>query len=311
MTGPLHAHEPSPEFRAHLEWQLETAMRRESRLAEPVTAAGPQAWARTLLIILVALAAGGAAGVASERVQDATTRNQLVQNANGERALLKTRVELAREELNDAKRRYEVGAAGTEVLVEAQRRVSAAEGALARLDVDLQEIQKTSAPPRDELNAPLVDKEDFVRKRLRLELAAAERELSGAETVANRAKSSFEVGLGTQAELVRAQNDLAVARHRMMQLQLRLELREKYVSQQVTAEQLAAQVRRAELTLEADLTRQQLAWAKARLDNLRSLVEIGTMSPLDAKRAEVELLELEAKFKRVQQQLSALGKKDE
>lgn len=92
---------------------------------------------------------------------------------------------------------------------------------------------------------------------------------------------------------------------------MRRELREKYLQEQLTAEQLTESVRRGQLTLEADLTRQQLASAKARLDSLKTMVEIGTMSPLDAKRVEVELLELELKFKRIQQQLAALGKKKE
>lgn len=312
MTGPMHSHEPTPEFRAHLEWQIETAMRRESRLAEPVTSAPLGGLRRfgTAALVIVALAIGGAAGIASERVQDAKTRDQLTDNINSERALLKTRLDLAKAELQDAQRRFEVGAAGREILAEAQRRMSAAESALARLEVDAREIQQTSSAPRNELNAPVVGGTDFVRDRLRLELAAAERDLAAAEAVATQAKARLDVGMGNTAEVLRADTDRVIARHRLQQLQVRLELRDKFVNEQLTAEQLKQQIRHAELALDADLTRRQLAAAKARLDSLRALVEIGTMSPLDAKRAEVEVLELEAKFKLLQQKLSAVKKEE-
>ena len=310
MNHPTDIHEPTAEFRSHLEWQIETAMRRESRLAEPVSGSTPSRWFPTLVIVLLALVAGGAAGIASERVQDAKTRDQLVENIKSERALVQTRLELAKAELQDTQRRFEVGAAGREILADAQRRVMAAESALARLEVDAREIQQTSSAPRNELNAPLAGGKDFVRDRLRLELAAAERDLVAAEETANHARARFETGTGNQAELLRADTDRAMARNRLQQLRMRLELREKFVNDQVTAEQLAQQVRHASLFLEADLVRQQLASAKARLDSLRAMVEIGTMSPLDAKRAEVELLELEIKLKRIQQQLGAVKKEE-
>ena len=307
----MNAHEPSPEFRAHLEWQIETAMRRESRLAEPVTAAGPKAWVRTLLIILVALAAGGAAGVASERVQDAKTRNQLLENAKAEQQLLKTRYDLAMADLNEARRRFEVGAIGREEVSEMQRRATAAEMALSRLTIDIMEIEKTSAAPRDELTAPKVGTIDFVARRLDNDLTQAQRELVAAEEALAKTRQRFEVGTVPNAAMIQAEIELSTARHRLQELRMRRELRDKYLQEQLTAEQLIVSVRRAQLTLEADLTRQQLALAKTRMDSLKAMVEIGTMSPLDAKRVEVELLELELKLNRIQQQLSALGKKEE
>ena len=81
MTGPSHAHEPSPEFRAHLEWQLETAMRRESRLAEPVSGVGYSRWRD---IIRGARRSG--AGYRRrgrdcvEHMQDAKVRDQVLAN---------------------------------------------------------------------------------------------------------------------------------------------------------------------------------------------------------------------------------------
>jgi outer membrane protein TolC len=46
--------------------------------------------------------------------------------------------------------------------------------------------------------------------------------------------------------------------------------------------------------------------ARARLVEVRRLVEVGTAAPLDAKRAEVELLEREMELKRLRQELEKL-----
>jgi outer membrane protein TolC len=265
---------------------------------------------RTVVVLLLALVIGGAAGIASERVQDAKTRNQLIQNAQSERALLKTRADLAREELADAQRRFEIGSVGRDVVEDAKRRVAVAETALARLDMDLQEIQKTAASPRDELNAPVVGAEDFVGKRLRLDLAAAEQELRAAEAAFAEARRRVEVGMGTHASLLQPDTDLALARNRLQQVRMRLELRQKYLQDRLTAEQLGEMLRRAELALEAELTRQQYTSASARLKSIQAMVEIGTSTPLDFKRAEIQLLELELKLQRIQQQLAALKKEE-
>ena len=313
MTGPLQSHEPSAEFRAHLEWQLETAMRRESRLAEPVTASplgGLRRWG-TAALVLVALAVGGAAGIASERVQDARTRNLLLESAQAERELLQVRYNLATAELKEARRRFDVGAAGREELAEAMRRAAAAESALARQSIDIKEIEKTSAAPRNELSAPKVGNTDFVAQRLEVDLSLAQRELAAAEEAVAKAKERFEVGIESQAGMMRADTERVMARHQLQELRLRLELRNKYLTDQLTAEQLTVAARQAELALQADLVRQQLAAAQARMQSLKRMVEIGTTSQLDLKRAEVELLELELKLKRIQQQLTASTKKEQ
>ena len=305
----MTSHEPTPEFRSHLEWQIETAMRRESRLAEPVTGAAPTGWLRTTIVVLVALAIGGAAGIASERVQDAQTRVQLIESSKSELALMQMRLEMARAEYQDARRRVEIGAAHSDTLANAERRVRAMESALNRVKLDIEETERTSAPPRNELNAPLVGDRDFVRDRLRLELETAQQELVAAEEEVVKARSRLSAGLVPPAALLQADSHVAVAKHHMQELRMKSEFRQKYLQEQISADELAASVRRAQLTLDAELTQQQLESAKRRLNNVRRLVEIGTATPLDLKREEVEILELEVKLKSIQQQLAAAGKK--
>lgn len=306
----MTSHEPTPEFRSHLEWQIETAMRRESRLAEPVTSSAPSGWLRTAIVVLVALAIGGAAGIASERVQDAQTRGQLIENAKSELMLMQVRAEMARTEYQDARRRFESGISDAEALAKAERQVRAMESALNRLKLDIEETEQTSAAPRNELNAPLVGSRDFVRDRLRLELETAQRDLVAAEQGVSEARRRVEVGLVPQAAVLQADSQLAVAKHHMQEIRMRLELRQKYLLEQIKVEDLVAAARRVQLTLDAELGQQQLGSAKRRLDEVRRLMDIGNATQLDLKRAEIEVLELEVKLKNIQQQLAAMGKKE-
>lgn len=306
----MTSHEPTPEFRSHLEWQIETAMRRESRLAEPVTGSAPIGWLRTAVVVLVALAIGGAAGIASERVQDAQTRGQLIDNARSELALMQMRAEMARVEYQEARRRFESGAADSDAVARAERQLRAMESALNRLKLDIEETERTSAPPRNELNAPLVGDRDFVLDRLKLEIGTATQELAAAEEGVAKANARFHAGLVPPAALLQADSHLALAKHHMQELRLRSELRRKYLREQINAEELIASVRRAQLTLDAELTQQQLETAKRRLNDVRRQVEIGIATQLDLKRGEIEILELEVKLKNIQQQLAAMGKKE-
>ena len=306
----MTSHEPTPEFRSHLEWQIETAMRRESRLAEPVTGPAPSGWLRTAIVVLVALAIGGAAGIASERVQDAKTRNELIQSAISEEALMRTRVELARAEFEQARRMYEIGAVGRESLAESERRVRAMESALKRLQLDIEETKATSAPPRNDLSAPLVGQRDYVRDRLTLELQTAEQALAAAEQALARAKERISAGVVPQTAALAAEAELRLVLDRMQHTRMQIELREKYVGQQIKAEDLAASARQMELTIEQSAAQRDSTAARQKLEAVKKLFETGLVSLLEVKRAEVELLELELKLKKIQQQLAATGKKE-
>ena len=111
MNLPTDIHEPTAEFRGA------SRMADRDRDAARVAArrAGQDAGWRglrslgTILVVVVALAIGGAAGVASERVQDAQVRNQLVANAQAEEVLVQTRLELAKAAYQEARKRFEVG----------------------------------------------------------------------------------------------------------------------------------------------------------------------------------------------------------
>ena len=304
MTHPSDPHEPSPEFRAHMQWQIETALRRESRLAAPV--GGRLRGFRTAVVVLIALALGGAGGLASAHVQDARQRNRLVEGVRAEMQLTQTRLELAQAEYRDVKQRHEVGLAGRESIRAAEHQLRAMEAALARLQLDLQEIQATAAPPRDDLDAPLVAQRDFVRDRLHLELGTTQRAMAAAEEIVAQLRGRAAVGTASRAALAEAEADVARVRQQMTLLGSKLELRKRYLRQEIAREEVAATLRRTELTLALQRAQQEIALGRERVAQLRRQASVGLAAELEVKRAEVALLEREVELQRIQRELAAL-----
>jgi len=305
MNPHVEPHEPTPEFRAHLEWQIETALRRETRLASPVSGRVHQLG--LVLIILAALATGGVVGIAAGRVQDAQQRDRLVEAARSEESLARVRLDLARTEYQEAQRRLDTGTAGRESLLAAERQMRDMEASLARIRLDIEEIRATSAAPRNELQAPLVGQRDFVRERLRLELESSQHALTAAEQAVQQAHSRIEVGVAPQAALLQPESDLAQARARMQVARGTIDLRDRFVRGEVKAEALAASARRVALTSQQERAQAELELARRRVEELRRQFEIGQASELDLKRSEVELLEKQLELKRIQQEIEALG----
>ena len=305
MNPSGESHEIAPEFRARLEWQVESALRRETRFAEP--AGGRMPRLQVALVAVAALFIGGIAVAASGELQDAKQRDMLISTASSEEALVRLRIELARADLQDAQRRFETGTADRQSLQAAQRQLRAMEMALAKTRLDMEEIQQTSATPRNDLQAPLVGKRDFVRERLVLELDTAQRALVAAEEDVAQAKQRVSVGVAPMTVQLQADAELAAARSRMQQIRITIDMRERAVAGGMTNEQLLAEQRRMELTIQQEQVQRELEIARAQLQQVRRLVEIGTATQLDLKRLEVELLEREVELRRIRQEIEMLG----
>jgi outer membrane protein TolC len=304
MNPAGESHQVTPEFRARLEWQIDSALRRESRFTEPVS--GGTSRLHVAIVAVVALFLGGIAVTASGELQDAKQRELLLATAHQEEALVRMRVELARADLQEAQKRYETGTSDRQTLLAAQRQLRAMEMELQRIRLDMEEMQQTSASPRNDLQAPLVGKRDFVRERLRLQLDTAERGLAAAEEAVAQAKQRVSVGLAPMAAQLQADAELSAARARLQELRIAIEMRERALTGSVKVEELATEQRRKQLMLQQEVANQQLQLTRLRVEELRRLVEIGVASQLDLKRVEVEVLEREVELRKVRQEIEML-----
>ena len=241
MNSQVDAHEPTPEFRAHLEWQIETALRRDSRLAAPVTGGARRTVAA--LVIVAALATGGMAGIAAGRVQDVQKRDRLIEVARSEEAVVRLRLELAQANYDQARRQFEVGTVGRESVRDAEQQLQAMKAAAMRIQLDMEEIRATSAAPRNDLDAPLVGQRDFVKDRLTLDLQTAQQALAAAEQNAAQTAERFKVGVLPRTAQLQAEAELAQAQARLQLLMGTLDLRQRFIKGEIKADTLASAAR--------------------------------------------------------------------
>jgi hypothetical protein len=292
--------EVRPEFRAHLEWQIASALRREERFAAPVAA--PWTRLRTAVALAAALACGAAAVAATDELHEVRQRDALVEAAKAEEKLNQLRVELARTAVQQARSRFEVGTASRETVQAAEAELRAMEGALARNALNIAEIQATAQPPRDDLQAPLVGTRDFVSERLKLTLAELQHQLAAAEGARAAAQARFEVGLASQAARMQAQGEVVQLTLKLQQMAATLELRKQALSGAIKHEDLVQQLRRLELTTQRQQIEREIEMLRARLQEIRRRTEVGTGGELELKRAELELLERQVNLQRIIQE---------
>lgn len=305
MTRPMDGHDVRPEFRAHLEWQIASALRREERFAAPVSSGSSRL--RAVLVVVAAVVAGGAVVATSQELQGARQRNELLETARSEEALVRMRLDLAQVEYEEVRKRFEVGAAGREALQAAEQQRRAMENALARARLDIDEIQAAGAAPRNDLQAPLVGGRDYVRERLMLELETAQHALTAAEAAVRHTEERMRVGLAPRAAHLQADAERARAHARMQQLRASLELRQRALTGEIKSEEIASSLRRIELSLQRERLQRELQIGRERIAEMQRLVEVGQASALEVKRAEVDLLEREIELQRITKELGRLG----
>jgi outer membrane protein TolC len=307
LPGP---HEPSPEFRAHLEWQVASALRREGRFAEPSGPSRPT-WLRLAAMLIVAFALGSIVTIASSEVQDARQQQRLEEAVNAEVRLIQMRHQIAEQALAEARKRFDVGAGSREEMMEAELQLVAMEAAITKAKLDLEEIRLTAASPRNDLNAPLIGGRDFVRARIEADLESAERAVSMEAQVLTALKRRQSVGSATLSSRLQAEIELARAEEQLQTLRGKLELRARALKENMRAEQIATALRRMELTLTVDRVVREMEMTRGRIQELREMVKVGVASELELKRAEVRLLELETEAQAATRALDALGRKHE
>ena len=300
----LDLHTPTPDFRD----RLETAVADEYRRAR-LFRADRRAALRSRLRIAAGIAAaafiGLTAGLAPAQIADAGRRDSLLEAGQAQLHILAMRLDLARAQLAEARRKADVGAAGPESVAAAVAEQRAAETAVARAQLNVEEIRATSQPPRDDLNAPRAGGRDFVTERLRLALAAAQFRLNAAE--AARDEASRRERLGIVGPLVPLEAELAVteARARLASLAEREKLRREFLEAGTLVEELMRSQEQKHLQLEAMVAQQRVTLARERLSTLERGHAAGTVTQLEVLRAMVTLREREMELQALARRLRA------
>jgi len=310
MSRELGVHEPSPEFRAHLEWEISRGFRGRARQPSPAT--GHERWHHlgTIALVVAALATGFAGSVLRAQVQDTRRRQVLLAAEQADERLAAQRLQIAQAMMADAQRRFDAGIVGKEELQRAQAELEAMESNLARVRLNLEEISETAEPPRDDLTAPTVDDRDYVTARLELELRAAQQRLSAAELAAAEVDKRHRLGIVEEGAALTARNEEAQARAELELLIGKSELRQQYLQQSIQPAEVNRQLRRLELTEQLKTAQERQQLAEARLKTMNERRQAGIVQQVDVLRAQLELSEVRAQLEKIRANLQLLERQD-
>jgi hypothetical protein len=299
-------HAPTPQFVAALENEIVGSLRRESRF-EPVMRSRRRDRAMSAGILTIGLLLGVGTQLAFAQVRDARQRSELERAMEVDRNVAALRLAVARADHERARAGFESGSLSRQSLLEAASELRTVEMSIARIDLNLAETRASADPPRDELWAPLVSGRDFVRDRLRISAMASQRRLAAAEALAAEAERGARVGVVTQSALLDAQAEAAQAKRDFELLAQRLILREQFLKDRLTPQEVARRAHRFELVSNVQGAQYRHQLASDRLAVVRNRFQSGEATELDVRRAEVEVLERAVELDRLLTQLRSAG----
>jgi hypothetical protein len=305
MSTPDNRHIPDAHFVASLEREVLRTYRAES----PGMAIGltprprwREQW-RVAAALIIGLAFGTGAQMASAQVQDARTRGELERSLDVDRQVLALRVQLAQEELDRVRTSFNAGAISQQSLREAANELRSLQSALRRLELNHSEVQLTSTAPRDELWAPLVQGRDFVTQRLQLEAELVQQLLSTAES--HHAEIARAIGMGAASigDMQSAQMDVAGAKRRFALVAAQLRIRDQVLANKLTPDEATRRLQFETMQLEMAQAQQALTIGNERLALARQQMAAGTLTELEVKRLELDIMEQQIRLDRMKAEM--------
>lgn len=294
-------HVPRAEFITALEREVLRAYRAEvpaTALPLPPRRRWQDHW-RVAAALIIGLAFGTGAQMASAQVQDARTRGELERSLDVERQMLQLRMQLAQQEFDRVRTAFAAGAISQQSLREATLGLRTAQSALARLELNRSEVQVTSAAPRDELWAPLVQGRDFVKQRLQLEAELVQQFLTTAESQLAEISRAVGVGAASIGDLQSVQMDVAEASRRFALIAAQLRIRDQVLANKLPPDEATRRLQFEAMQLEATQAQLALTIANERLALARRQAAAGTLTELDVKRLELDIMEQQLKIDRM------------
>ena len=256
---------------------------------------------RTAVLFITCIVAGVAAAKTFDVIEDSRRKALLLARVETNLELVQARRKVAEEMRRRVEERVKAAVVSPRDLAEAAFQSGLLEYEEEKIRLDLEEVRLSGREPRDELCAPLQGGRDFVTERLRIEhkVSSAKRERLGERSA--RVRKLAEDGLVHQSEMTRLEGDLAKIDAELEDIQKRIDLREAFLSGEMTARQVG--IRRmlegagARLAAADEASRA----AAARLERVSGLRKDGMASAADLREAEHQLVSA-----RAEQRLAAI-----
>lgn len=301
-------HQPNPQFVERLEWQLMTEMRQSQRKYHlpPSKSAGWQRYLRVAALVVVS-ALGGIALLKAAQGLEQNWQHQLeMARFETEARLAAKQLELAHAYFDDVREKAQMGTVSQDSLAWAEFEVAQVAQRLRAARLDLEEMELSGRSPRRELYAPLVAGMDFVSRRLHVQMEILQKKLQLGQGMRDSVKREVETGVAPPEALISAESDIQRVRQEVRDLAETLELRQRFLDGELTAEQVVAESRLAGVRARVEHLRQRLDGGRQIVERIRDRVQAGVAERLELQHAEYETQRVQAELQLAELELELL-----
>jgi len=291
-------HRPTDAFRDYLEEEVTRVYRRDRAARR----------ARLAAIVFISAALGLSGGLARAQIRQSTQRDSLLDAARADASLVQLRLQLLEAQLEKAQRAVTAGAALAESARSIDLQVREMQAQLARAAANIEEIKASALPPRDELNAPLVNGRDFVRDRIQYRLMVLQADLQAAEAAKADADRRVRVGMATEAASLDAEVAVSRARRDLAVAAEQLTLRKEFLEKGTSIDQLLQRLEQMELKQNVAVAQSSLNLARQRAALMERLQGVGAAEDLEALKAQLEVKEREIELQQLARRLKEMGR---
>lgn len=275
----LDMHRPAADFRDYLEDAVVGEYRRRRTFRR----------LRAAAVVVVSIGIGMTTTLASAQVRQNAQKDSLREAAKADALYAMMRYNLAQMQLAEQQKQVAAGARLNSSLVDAELEVAKAENQVAQIILNTRELEITGIPARDDLNAPLVKGEDFVKERLNRQAMLANKILQSAERDRDEVTRRVAVGVATDLDatdreiaVLRARGDLAV-------LAERLKARDEFLEKGTPVADLARRVDLVDVQQQMLVAQRELANAEARSALVGRRQDVGAATKLETLEAQMNV----------------------
>ncbi len=302
---------PDPGFVGHLEWELESTMRRQGSLNGTSSTMRPVRLrlAMALALVVVSMFVGGAGTYAVTRSIDEQAAALYIARGEALLEIARTRVEPFARELAKTQALVQRGAVTERELRQIEAQHLQAESEAKIRELELAETLITGKEPNDALSAPLVDGMDFVIERMAARRRPMQRRLELVIDQARRYQELNDAGDVTARELKAAQTEVVGPEEELVGLEKRITLRVSFLAGELSATDVELRGMRFAAIAARETAVRQVEVLVEQHKRFTLLSERGLVSGSELRAVKTELRTVEAHVELADLELRILDQK--
>ena len=303
-------HEPKEDFVDRLEGQLTSDFRRQERFSTHGQRVKIPRYLGVIILILSSMLAGVVIIKAAEQIKDSWKRELALAQVETALQIKEARLKVVNEIFDSVKAQKARGLVGAEQLLNVRVAKDQMDLELARARIDFQEVSATGRTPQNELFAPLVDGQDFVSQRLRLDKKRADLEFELLQKQIEQMGLQVEQGLVTDGQLEESGQVLLERKKATQETKYRLQLRSEFLQGKLTPWEVEIKEKLSKARDNLHHAERSYALMKLQLKRMNELEKAGTIKSQEVKAMRYELTATEAQLRLARLEVKLLQEAD-